>query len=148
MARRAPGYRLGAARRAVNILMTAAVRAGVGPRHTYLLTTVGRRTGTPHPTPVTLVENTDGRWLVAPYGPVSWVYNARAAGQVSLYRRGRSETCSVIEAEPEEAAPVLKAYVSDIAVVRPYFDAAPDAPLQDFAREAPLHPVFRLQPAP
>ncbi|KGM15674.1 hypothetical protein N867_06475, partial [Actinotalea fermentans ATCC 43279 = JCM 9966 = DSM 3133] len=81
-------YRLGPARRAVNRVMSALVRAGLGPRRTYLLTVVGRTTGRPFTTPVSLVERDGERWLVAPYGAVSWVRNARAAGVVTV-RRGR-----------------------------------------------------------
>ena len=61
------------------------VRAGLVPS-TYLLTTRGRKTGRPLTHPATVVENEGQRWLVAPYGAVSWVHNARAAGRVSLHR--------------------------------------------------------------
>jgi deazaflavin-dependent oxidoreductase (nitroreductase family) len=61
-------------------------RAGIGPAH--LLTTRGRKTGRARTTPVILVQQDKQRWLVAPYGAVSWVLNARAAGRVTL-RRGR-----------------------------------------------------------
>jgi len=53
----------------------------------YLLTTQGRTTGRPRSNPVVPVEHGGRRWLVAPYGLVSWVHNARAAGRVSLTRR-------------------------------------------------------------
>ena len=42
----------------------------------YLLTTRGRKTGRPRTNPVVPVEHDRRRWLVAPYGPVSWVHNA------------------------------------------------------------------------
>ena len=82
-------YRLTAVRRLVNRAMAAGLRFGVEPRATYLLTTRGRRSGKPHTTPVTLLEEGDGgrrRWLVAPYGEVDWVKNARAAGRVTRAR--------------------------------------------------------------
>ena len=60
------------------------VRLGLGPKGTYLMTVPGRKTGKRYTTPVTLVEDGTQRWLVAPYGPVSWVRNARAAGRVTL----------------------------------------------------------------
>jgi hypothetical protein len=59
-------YHLGPTRRAVNAVITALIRAGAGGRANYLLTNVGRRTGQSRTTPVTLVENNDGRWLVSP----------------------------------------------------------------------------------
>ena len=90
------------------------------------------------------MEQAGQRWLVAPYGPVGWVRNARAAGWVLLRRRGRSERVRIIELGPEESAPVLKAYVQRVSIVRPYFDARPDDPPEAFVAEAPRHPVFRI----
>jgi deazaflavin-dependent oxidoreductase (nitroreductase family) len=138
-------YRLGLWRRAANVLVTALLRWGVGPPRTYLLTVPGRRTGLPRSTPVTLVEERGGRWLVAPYGEVAWVKNARAAGQITLSRGKREETMAITEAGLDEAAPVLKAYVRDVPITRPFFDARPDADLAAFKDEALRHPVFRIQ---
>jgi len=73
-------YRLTQVRRFANVLMRLLLRLGLAPRTTMLLTIAGRRTGTPRSTPVTMVEEDGQRWLVAPYGPVGWVHNARAAG--------------------------------------------------------------------
>lgn len=138
-------YRLTAPRRVLNTLMRALLRVGIAPRGTYLLTVRGRRTGTPHSTPVTLVEREDGRWLVAPYGAVSWVRNARAAGRVRLSRGHRSEELQVDEIGGDEAAGVLQTYVRNVRVVRPYFDATPSDALAAFAAEISRHPVFRLR---
>ena len=137
-------YRLGLARRAVNVVFAALTRRGLGDRHTYILRVRGRRTGRLYSTPVRLIEHEGARWLVAPYGEVAWVRNARAAGEVILSRGGRDETLRISELGPDEAAPVLRDYVRAVAVVRPFFDVHPDAPLEDFEREAPRHPVFRL----
>ena len=68
-------YKLGTARRAVNMMMAPLVRLGIGGKSTYLLTTTGRKTGQERTTPVTLVEIGTERWLVSPYGNVSWVHN-------------------------------------------------------------------------
>lgn len=140
----AVSYRLGVWRRILNALVRTLLRAGLGPRPTYLLTVRGRRSGTRYSTPVTLVEAGTNRWLVAPYGEVSWVRNARAAGQVTLSRGRRSETVAIVELGPEEAAPVLKQYVTEIPITRPFFDATPDAPFEAFVAEAHRHPVFRI----
>lgn len=129
-------------RRLLNGLVRPLARLGLAP-HVYVLTVPGRTTGEPHSTPVRLIEN-GGRWLVAPYGEVGWVRNARAAGTVTLGRRGRSETLAIEEVGPDEAAPVLREYVRKVPVVRPYFEAGRDAPLEAFAAEAARHPVFRL----
>ena len=137
-------YRLSRWRRLLNGLARTLLRMGLGPRHTYLLTVRGRRTGTRHSTPVTLVEEGTNRWLVAPYGEVSWVRNARAAGQVTLSRGRRSETVALVELGPEEAAPILKQYVTEVPITRPFFDATPDSPVEAFVAEAHRHPVFRI----
>jgi hypothetical protein len=50
-------YRLTPARRLANWLTKGLVRAGLAPRHTYLLEVRGRRTGRRYTTPVRLVEN-------------------------------------------------------------------------------------------
>ena len=120
--------------------------AGLAGRHTYILTVRGRKTGRAYRTPVCLVENRD-RWLVAPYGEVGWVRNARSGGAVELRRGGRSELLSIEELPPEQAAPVLRRYLEQVAVVRPYFDVKPDSPQREFENEAPRHPVFRLSAA-
>jgi deazaflavin-dependent oxidoreductase (nitroreductase family) len=142
----ARAYRLGPARKAVNVVVTALLRAGIGPRSTYLLTTTGRRTGQPRTTPVTLVQDGSGRWLVSPYGTVAWVWNVRAAPVVELRRGGRRERLQAEEAGPDAAGPVLRQYARSIPVTRPYFDARPQDPDTAFAAEAARHPVFRLTP--
>lgn len=128
-------------------MMRPLIRLGVVPG-TYLLTVPGRKTGQPHSNPVTIVEGDEGqRWLVAPYGTVGWVRNARAAGRVTLTRRGQAREYTLREVPPDEAGPVLKRYVALARVTRPYFTAHPDAPAPEFAAEAGRHPVFELTAA-
>jgi deazaflavin-dependent oxidoreductase (nitroreductase family) len=112
--------------------------------HSCLLITRGRKTGRLRRNPVTLVEHDGRRWLVAPYGPVSWVHNARAAGGVQLSRRATTGQYAIREIPPAEAGPVLKQYVHIARVTRPYFHATADSPVEDFVAEAALHPVFEL----
>ena len=138
-------YHLTAPRRFLNTFMRGLLRVGLAPAGTYLLTVRGRRTGTPHSTPVTLVEREDGRWLVAPYGAVGWVRNARVAGRVSLSRGRCREALQIEDLSGSEAAAVLQTYVRSVRIVRPFFDAAPDSPLAQFASEVSRHPVFRLR---
>lgn len=138
-------YHAGRWRKAENTAMRTLARAGVVP-HTYVLTTRGRKTGRPRRNPVTLVEREGRQWLVAPYGPVPWVLNARASGQVGLSRRGRQRRFTIRELPAAEAAPVLRRYLRITRVTRPYFSAGPDSPVEDFAAEADLHPVFELTP--
>jgi deazaflavin-dependent oxidoreductase (nitroreductase family) len=136
-------YRLTATRRLVNVVIRRLALLGFAGQHTYLLTVPGRRSGHIYSTPVRLIENGE-RWLVAPYGDVCWVKNARAAGEVTLKRGRRSEKVKIEEVSPAEAAPVLRQYVQQVAVTRPFFDAGPDSPLEAFEAEASRHPAFRL----
>jgi deazaflavin-dependent oxidoreductase (nitroreductase family) len=140
-------FRMSNWRRIGDAMIGLLIRAGIVP-YSYLMTTVGRKTGQLRTTPVTIVEWNDRRWLVAPYGPVSWVHNARAAGWVRLRRRGRSTDYTIREAGPEEAGPVLKQYVGISKPTRPYFRASHDAPVEQFIAEADQHPVFELTPVP
>ena len=141
-------YRLGLGRRAGNAVVRALLALGLGPRSTYLLGVAGRRSGTLRSTPVTLVEEGGRRWLVAPYGDVAWVRNLRAAGRATLSRGGRVEAVTASEIGPDEAAPVLKLYVTRVPITRPYFDVTPASDLHAFRAEAPRHPVFAIAGPP
>ena len=145
VSRPARQYHPGRGRHVENTIMSALVRAGLVPR-SYLLTTQGRRTGKPRTNPVVPVEHDGRRWLVAPYGPVSWVHNARAAGRVTLTRRRHTREYAIREVAQEEAGPILKRYVRIATATRRYFLATKDSPVEDFVTEADRHPVFELTP--
>src|SRR3954447_2127929 len=130
-------------RRIGDAVMSVFVRAGLVPS-TYLLTTTGRKTGKQLTHPVTVVDHDGRRWLVAPYGPVSWVHNARAAGRVTLSRRGDRRDYTVREVSATEAGPVLKRYIRIAGATRSYFAASKDSPVSAFVAEAGHHPVFEL----
>ena len=138
-------YQRGLARRAVNRLVRLLLRLGSGPGGTYLLTVPGHRSGAPRSTPVTLVEEGGRRWLVAPYGEVAWVRNVRAAGKATLSRGGHTDEIALREVGTDEAAPVLKLYVTRVPITRPYFDVRPGSDLDAFRAEAPRHPVFAIE---
>ncbi len=127
-----------------NAIFSLLARAGIGPSH--LLTTRGRKTGRPHSTPVILVKDGTRQWLVAPYGNVAWVLNARAAQRVTL-RRGRdNHDYTIRELPAAEAGSVLKRYIRVAPATRPYFEATKDSLVEDFIAEADRHPVFELTP--
>jgi deazaflavin-dependent oxidoreductase (nitroreductase family) len=137
-------FRISRGQRVVNRLMARLIRWGLVP-HSFVMTVPGRKTGRPRMTPVTLVEHDDGkRWLVAPYGPVNWVHNVRAAGRVLVERRGFHQSFDVREVVGGEAAPVLQEYLRIAGAVRSYFYANRDSPVEVFVKEAHLHPVFEL----
>lgn len=129
----------------MNRLSAGLIRWRIGPPHRYLLTVRGRKTGKSYSAPVTIVESEGKRWLVAPYGEVPWVQNARAAGEVTLTRGSKSETLAIRELPVHERAPILKQYVALEPIVLPYFEAHADSPLEAFAADAQAHPVFLLE---
>jgi deazaflavin-dependent oxidoreductase (nitroreductase family) len=131
-------------RRLISAGVRPLVRLGLGPRHLFLLSVVGRRTGRRYETPVSVVEQDGQRWLVAPWGERSWVKNARASGWVELRRGRASERVRVEDVAPAERAPVLRAYLRQVPFTREFFDAAPGDAVEAFAAEAHRHPVFRL----
>jgi deazaflavin-dependent oxidoreductase (nitroreductase family) len=138
-------YKTGRWHRLENAVMSALVRAGFVPS-SYILTTKGRKSGQMRSNPVTIVEYAGRRWLVAPYGPVSWVHNARAAGRVSVSRRLATRHYAIREASAAEAGQVLQRYVAVATATRDYFRADKDAPVEEFVAEADRHPVFELIP--
>lgn len=126
-----------------NFVMKSIALWGLIP-HAYVLTTKGRKTGRLHSIPVALVEEDDKKWLVAPYGPVPWVLNARAAGKVTLSRGGKTHMYTIEELPPLAAGPVLKLYLAFASATKPYFEATKESPVGDFVKEASRHPVFAL----
>lgn len=74
----------------------------------------------------------------------SYRASAPRRADLELTRAGSTEVLRIEQASPEQAAPVLKRYIKSIPVVRPFFDVSPESPIEDFVREAPAHPVFRL----
>lgn len=132
--------------RAGNVLFVILLRAGMPAGPCSLLTVRGRKSGQPHTVPFIPIEQDGQRWLVAPYGVVQWVRNLRTARTATLTHNRRSEHISVTELDNREAAPVLKQYLMQIGIVRPYFDVTKDALLSTFESEAPRHPVFQITP--
>lgn len=139
-------YHTGTGTRLINGVFALLTRLGLGKGYRYILTVPGRKTGTPHSTPVDVMRAGDRRWLVAAYGVTNWVRNARVAGQVTLARGGRREVVRVTELASAESVPVLRQYLREVPVTRNYFDVTPDSSDDAFAAETPRHPVFRLDP--
>jgi deazaflavin-dependent oxidoreductase (nitroreductase family) len=137
-------FRMSGADRVGNAIFSMLTRAGIGPA--YLLTTRGRKTGQPRTNPVILVQQDGQRWLVAPYGTVSWVLNARAAGRVTLRRGRASRDYTIRELAPAQSGHVLHRYIRIAPAARPYFQAGKNSPIEDFIAEADRHPVFELTP--
>jgi len=139
-------FRVTLGQRMFNTVLIALIGAGVPVGPFSLLTVQGRKTGKTYRLPVTPIEWDGKRWLVSPYGTVSWVLNARAAGTVVLTHGRTREIVGIVEQSPTQSAPILKAYLKRFRYVRRggYFDVTPEAPVEAFVAEAPYHPVFQL----
>jgi deazaflavin-dependent oxidoreductase (nitroreductase family) len=139
-------YQLNVGTRMINSVFRLMTRLGIGASYRHILTVRGRKSGRLYSTPVDVLDVSGDRWLVAGYGPAGWVRNARAAGEVTLSRGGRSEKFKLEQATVQAAIPVLRAYIGEIKVTRAYFDANPDSPDDAVAAELKRHAVFRLIP--
>ena len=137
-------YRVGFVRRTVNKFVARQIAKGKGKQDMHLLTTLGRKSKQERTTPITIARRDGIRYLVAPYGNVGWVHNLRESGLAELTRGGSVEEISVTEVDAATAAPVLKQYVTDVSVVRPFFDVDKSAPVTEFEMVAAQHPVFRI----
>jgi hypothetical protein len=134
-------------RKIVNRILSWMLERGVSPRNYFLLTVPGRITGKPHTVPVALVAQGINRWLVAPYGVVDWVKNARVSGMVTLSRGKKYEKLILRELPFSEAAPVLKSYLESYPIAKSYFSVKVDSPDHEFVQEAKTRPVFELIPS-
>jgi hypothetical protein len=65
-------------------------------------------------------------------------------GRVPLSQGRGTETVAIVELGPADSAPVLKRYVTEAPITRPFFDGRPDISLEVFQAEAPRHPLFRI----
>src|SRR5205814_1516866 len=98
---RGPGIR---ARSLNRVVLLAVGRLGLPLPGTWVLHTVGRRSGRRTATPVCLAEVVDGRYLVAPRGETGWARNLRARPECELRRGGRRIRLRATEVTGEERA--------------------------------------------
>lgn len=131
-------------RRAFNRFLGLGIKLGLAPSGYYLLATLGRQSGRIHVMPIYLIQEDDQRWLVSPYGVRDWVLNVRANPRIQLERGGKREDLEAYPAGTAEAAKILKRYVNDVSIVRPYVEVEPSAPVEEFEQIADRHPVFRV----
>jgi deazaflavin-dependent oxidoreductase (nitroreductase family) len=114
---------------------------------TIALETTGRRSGETRSQVVTWVQVDGERYLVSMLGERSdWVRNARAAGGKAAIRHGGRQAVRLVEVPVDQRAPIIKAYLkrTRISTQEHLGGIAVDAPLEEFQRIAPNHPVFRI----
>lgn len=140
-------FRAGRGMGFINRIVGWLLKAGIGLGPNVLLTVPGRKSGLPRTVPVAIVELDGQRYVQSPYGNVEWVRNLRAAGAGSIRQGRRREAVHATELTAAEAAPVLKAVTRMVPrMLRQFYAVTPDAPLEDFERDAVNHPIFRLIP--
>jgi len=89
--------------------------AGVPMGPNALITVRGRRSGLPRTTPVTVIECSGRRWVLAPFGEVNWVRNLRAAGSATITQRRRSEQVIAVELATDEAIVFFRDVLAPLA---------------------------------
>ena len=144
--------------RAVNHAWAWAVATGITPEvwpgepraGTIALETVGRRSGERRSQVVTWVDHDGDRYLVSILGERSdWVRNARAAGGRATVHHGRRRPVRLEIVPVEERAPILRSYLKRTARdTSVHLGLQPGDPMEEFARIAERHPVFRIIDAP
>jgi hypothetical protein len=72
------------------------------------------------------------------------VKNARASGRVNISHRKWSENYAILQLRTEESARILKQYLEQNPITKPYYDARVDSALDEFVKEAGSRPLFEL----
>jgi F420H(2)-dependent quinone reductase len=107
-----------------------------------------RRDGRLRSTILVVASHGEDRYLVSMLGNESdWVQNVRAAGGEAAIKRGRVVPVHLTEIPPEERSAILKDWCQIASSGRKHLPVSPDAPLTEFNKIAPSHPVFRIDPA-
>jgi deazaflavin-dependent oxidoreductase (nitroreductase family) len=144
---RAPGW---FTRNIFNRTVAVFTRLGISVWGSRVLEVKGRTTGEPRRVPVNLLTYEDNQYLVSPRGEGQWVRNVRAAqGRLDLLLGRRRERFIAEELSDEAKIEVLRAYLRRWkAEVGVFFDGVDaKSPVEELARIAPRHPVFRLRKA-
>jgi len=87
-----------------NGFVSRLARLGLPLGPNMLLTVRGRKSGTPHSTPVAIIQVAGRRWVQSPFGEVQWTRNLRAAGEATLTKGRHTEQVAATPLTEEEAA--------------------------------------------
>ena len=142
-----PGGRPNRLARVLNRLSVVQVAAGLLPDRVVTLEVPGRTSGRTVSFPLVAVEQDGATYLVAMLGRrTNWVRNVAANGGRAVLRRRRGGPVAVElqELDPADRAPILKRFLAVAPGARPHIPVDRHAPLAEFARVAPDHPVFRV----
>ncbi|HEX5915804.1 MAG TPA: nitroreductase/quinone reductase family protein [Rubrobacter sp.] len=128
----------------VNRLTSWMARRGWG--RTEVLTTTGRKSGQRREVPVSPVEIDGAEYLVAPYGEVAWVRNARVDPNASLQHGSKIRQVGLVEVSGGVAALAVATYYDREKFPRPYMDVPENPTKADFEGREADFPVFRVDP--
>ncbi len=127
--------------KAINAVVRGLNRLGLG--RSVTLTTKGKQSGEEREVPVSPIEVDGKTFLVAPYGEVAWVLNARANGDVTL-KAGRSSSRHRLVEMLDGRENVVYAYYQRESFPRQYMDVPENPTIEDFRAAADLFPVFEV----
>ncbi len=129
-----------------NPVVAGLTRVGISVWGSRILEVRGRKTGTPHRTPVNLLTLNGSRYLVAPRGHTQWVRNLRVAGEGDLLLGGRREHFRATEIADGAKEEILRAYLRrwKWEVGQFFGGVGPESPAADLNRIAPDHPIFLI----
>ncbi len=107
----------------------------------------GRTSGNALELPLAIIRFRGAWYLVSMLeGRCNWVENVRAADGQARLLHGRWRDVSLVEVPVSERAPILRRYLVFAWSARAHFSIDWRAPMGEFARIAPLHVVFRVDP--
>jgi deazaflavin-dependent oxidoreductase (nitroreductase family) len=122
-------------------------RAGISVAGLHVLEVRGRRSGEVRRVAVAVLPFGGNRYLVAPRGETQWARNLRASGGGELVLGRRRESVRAVELPDSDKEPVLREYVRrwKLEVGRFFDGVGAGSTVDEFARIAPDHPVFRIE---
>ena len=97
-----------------NAIARRLLAAGIPMGPNALITVRGRKSGLARTTPVTIIETSGRRWVLAPFGEVNWVRNLRAAGRATITVRRRNEDVTAVELRPTETVAFFRDVLSPL----------------------------------
>ena len=114
---------------------------------TRVIEVKGRSSGVWRSTPVRLLDLDGRRYVIAMYGESNWAKNLRAQGGGRIRMGNHVTDFRAIELIDEDKLPVLRAYLKRwwSLVAKMTIVTSPDAPDEEIAKAASMHPVFRLE---
>lgn len=123
-------------------------RLGTAEFDLPVLTVPGRRSGLPRHTPLTVLELGGERFVLGGFPAADWIRNVRVAGVGTLRTGGVEEQVRLVELDPADAVPILRAWPAatpqGVEMMR---DAGviPDTTPEALEQAAGICPVFRVQ---